>query len=166
MRILCHFSIPFPSSNHFTVMCAINYATIKRSEAQFHSQQTDSTAPSSRSASFRSTPSAYAPSSSGDVSLGDVMAQLQHMDARLDTLSTELYQVNVCVGRIARRQAALHLSLLLHHLILLLPIPMLRMMTMMMVMTMTLQMMMEMLALLMRCLLDTLPFVTHDKKRE
>ena len=29
------------------------------------------------------------------------------MDARLDTLSTELYQVNVCVGRIARRQAAM-----------------------------------------------------------
>ena len=27
------------------------------------------------------------------------------MDARLDTVSTELYQVNVCVGRIARRQA-------------------------------------------------------------
>ena len=33
------------------------------------------------------------------------MAQLQCMDAHLDTLSTELYQVNVCVGRIARRQA-------------------------------------------------------------
>ena len=29
------------------------------------------------------------------------------MDARLDTLSTELYQVNVCVGCIARRQAAM-----------------------------------------------------------
>ena len=33
------------------------------------------------------------------------MAQLQRMDARLDTLSTELYYVNVRVGRIARRQA-------------------------------------------------------------
>ena len=32
------------------------------------------------------------------------MAQLQRMDARLDTLSTELYQVNVCVGRIDRRK--------------------------------------------------------------
>ena len=32
------------------------------------------------------------------------MAQLQRMDDRLDTLSTELYQVNVHVGRIARRQ--------------------------------------------------------------
>ena len=29
------------------------------------------------------------------------------MDAPLDTLSTELYQVNVCVGRIARRQASI-----------------------------------------------------------
>ena len=35
------------------------------------------------------------------------MAQLQRMDARLDTLSTELYQVNVRVGRIARRQASI-----------------------------------------------------------
>ena len=33
------------------------------------------------------------------------MAQLQHMDAHLDTLFMELYQVNVRVGRIARRQA-------------------------------------------------------------
>ena len=32
------------------------------------------------------------------------MAQLQCMDARLDTLSTELYQVIVRVGCIARRQ--------------------------------------------------------------
>ena len=29
------------------------------------------------------------------------------MDARLDTLSTELYQVNVRVSRIARRQATM-----------------------------------------------------------
>ena len=29
------------------------------------------------------------------------------MDARLDTLSTELYQVNVRVGHIARRQATI-----------------------------------------------------------
>ena len=29
------------------------------------------------------------------------------MDARLDTLSAELYQVNVRVGRIARRQASI-----------------------------------------------------------
>ena len=100
-RILRHFSVPFPSSNHFTAMCAIDYATVKRSDAQFRSRQLDSAAPSSRSAPSRSTPSASAPSSSGDVSLGDVMAQLQRMDARLDTLSVELYQVNIRVGRIA-----------------------------------------------------------------
>ena len=35
------------------------------------------------------------------------MAQLQRMDARLDRLSMELYQVNVRVGCIARRQAAM-----------------------------------------------------------
>ena len=35
------------------------------------------------------------------------MLQLQLMDARLDTLSTELYQVNVQVGRIATRQATM-----------------------------------------------------------
>ena len=35
------------------------------------------------------------------------MAQLQHWDTRLDTLSTELYQVNVRVGRIVRRQATM-----------------------------------------------------------
>ena len=35
------------------------------------------------------------------------MAQLQRMDARLNTLSTELYQVNVRVGHIARRQATM-----------------------------------------------------------
>ena len=35
------------------------------------------------------------------------MAQLQHMDARLDTLSTKLYQVNVRVSHIARWQATM-----------------------------------------------------------
>ena len=38
MRILRHFSVPFPSSDHLTVMCAIDYATVKRSKAQFWSQ--------------------------------------------------------------------------------------------------------------------------------
>ena len=33
------------------------------------------------------------------------MVQLQRMDARLNTLSTDMYQVNVHVGWIARRQA-------------------------------------------------------------
>ena len=35
------------------------------------------------------------------------MAQLQRMDAHLDTLYKELYQVNIRVGRIARRQASM-----------------------------------------------------------
>ena len=32
-RLLCHFSIPFPISDHFHVMCAIDIATVKWSEA-------------------------------------------------------------------------------------------------------------------------------------
>ena len=32
-RILRHFSIPFPLFDHFTFMCAIDTATVKRSEA-------------------------------------------------------------------------------------------------------------------------------------
>ena len=39
------------------------------------------------------------------VTLEDIMAQLVHMDAGLDTLSDELCQVNTRVGRIARWQA-------------------------------------------------------------
>ena len=35
------------------------------------------------------------------------MAQLQRMDARLDTFSTKLYQVNIHVDRIVRRQASM-----------------------------------------------------------
>ena len=35
------------------------------------------------------------------------MAQLQRMDAHLDTFSIQLYQVNIRVGRIARRQATI-----------------------------------------------------------
>ena len=37
-RISLHFSIPFPLYNHFTFMCAIDAATIKRSEVQFRSK--------------------------------------------------------------------------------------------------------------------------------
>ena len=75
--ILCNFSIAFPSSDHFSVICAIDVATVKRSEAQFRSQQTDSTAPPSHSTPSHSAPSTSAPSSStGNVTLGDIMAQL------------------------------------------------------------------------------------------
>ena len=46
-RILCHFSIPFPSSNHFSVMCAIDAAIVKYSEVQFRSRQSELAAPPS-----------------------------------------------------------------------------------------------------------------------
>ena len=73
--ILRHFSVPFPSSDHFSVMCAIDAAIVKRSEAQFRSRKTDSTAPPSRSAPSRSAPFTFTPSSSlSDVSLGDIIA--------------------------------------------------------------------------------------------
>ena len=32
-RILRHFFVHFPSSDHFTVMCVIDYATVKRRKA-------------------------------------------------------------------------------------------------------------------------------------
>ena len=92
IRILRHFSVPFPTSDHFTFMCAIDCATVKRSEVQFRSRQPRSAALPSRLTPSRSALSTSAPSSStSDVSLGDIMVQLQRMDALLDTLSTELY---------------------------------------------------------------------------
>ena len=107
-RILRHFFVPFPLSDHFTFMCAIDTAIVKRSEALFRSRQSDSAAPPSRSSPSCSTPSISAYFSSMDnVMLGDIMGQLQRMDARLDTLSTELYQVNIHVGRIAKRLATM-----------------------------------------------------------
>ena len=51
-------------------------------------------------------PSTFTPSfSGGGVTLDAIMAQLQRMDAHLDTLSDELCQVNTRVSRITRRQA-------------------------------------------------------------
>ena len=53
-------------------------------------------------------PSTSAPSSSaGGVTLNAIMVQLQCIDARLDTLSDKLYQVNTRVSRITRQQAHL-----------------------------------------------------------
>ena len=73
-RILRHFFVPFPSSDHFTIMCAIDYATVKRSEAQLQSRQLDLAAPPSRSGPSCFAPSTSAPpSSSGNVTLGDIM---------------------------------------------------------------------------------------------
>ena len=53
-------------------------------------------------------PSTSAPSSSmGGVTLEAVIVQFQHMGAHLDTLTTELYQVNTRVSHIARQQACM-----------------------------------------------------------
>ena len=51
-----------------------------------------------------STPSSSVPpsTSAGGVTLEAVMAQLEPMNARLDTLIIKLYQVSTRVGRIAR----------------------------------------------------------------
>ena len=101
MRILRHFSVSYLESTHFSPVCAIDAATVKRSEAQLRPKQpwTETATPPASSASSSSTPS----SSAGGVTLEVVMAQLQCMDARLDTLSDELCQVNTHVGRIAQR---------------------------------------------------------------
>ena len=99
MQILCHFSISFPFSDHFPVLCAIDYATVKRSEVQFRSRWSGTAAPPTPSVLSTSAPS----SSTSGVTLEDIMAQFQCMDACLDTLSDELCQVNTRVSRIARR---------------------------------------------------------------
>jgi len=95
-RFLHHFEVCFPSYDPFPVMGTIDTGTVKCSEAQFHSRRSGSIATLTHS-----TPS----SSTSGVTLEDIMAQLQRMDARLNTLSDELCQVNTCVGHIARRQA-------------------------------------------------------------
>ena len=57
-------------------MFAIDYATVKRSKFQFRWRQSDLAAPYSHSAPSCSAPFASVPSFSGDVTLGDIMAQL------------------------------------------------------------------------------------------
>jgi len=86
--ILHHASISYPESSHFSVMCAIDVATVQRSEAQLWPKwpriEVVTTPPSS-------TPSTSAPSSfASGVTFKAIMAQLVHMDARLDTFSDEL----------------------------------------------------------------------------
>ena len=81
-------------------MGAIDITTVRQSEAQIclrwmHIET--ATPPASSALSI------FAPfSSAGGVTLEVVMAQLQRMDACLDTLSDELCQVNTRGGRIAR----------------------------------------------------------------
>ena len=102
-RILRHFFVSFPVFDHFHVMCAIDAATVKWSEAQFRTRRFGTAAPPTPLAPSTSAPFTLA----RGMTLDAIMAQLQRMDARLDTLSIELYQVNTRVNRIARRQARL-----------------------------------------------------------
>jgi len=101
VRIIRHFSISIPDSPFFTVMGAISAASVRRSEVQLRLKR-PRTKTATPSAPF--VPSTFAPSSSsaGGVTLEAVMAQLERMDALLDTLTPELYQVNTRVSHIAQ----------------------------------------------------------------
>ena len=99
-RILYHFSVSFAVSTPFSVMGAIDRATVRQSKAQLQLRrpQIETDAPFAATAPFTSIPS----SSAGEVTFEAIMAQLVHMDARLDTFSDELCQANTHVGRITR----------------------------------------------------------------
>ena len=104
-QILRYFYVPFPVSPYFSVMGAIDAATVRQSEAQLRPRwpKTKTIAPLASIV-----PSTSAPSSSvGGVTLETIMAQLVRMVSRVDTLSDELCEVNTRVGRIARQQAVM-----------------------------------------------------------
>ena len=87
--ILRHASVSYPESPHFSVMCAINAATVRWREVPLRPKwpQTEIATPPASS-----TPSTSTPSSSVDgVTLKAIMAQFRRMDACLDTLITEIY---------------------------------------------------------------------------
>ena len=80
------FLFPFPFSDPFLFMGAIDAGIVKRSKVQLRSRWSGLTATSTPLA-----PSTVAPSSStGGVTLDAIIAQLQCMDAHLDTLTDEL----------------------------------------------------------------------------
>ena len=87
MRLLRHFDVPFPSSEPFHVIGAINAGIVKHSEAQFRLRHSGTAAPPASLAPSTSASS----TSAGGVTLDTIMAPLQRMDAHLDTFSTELY---------------------------------------------------------------------------
>ena len=99
-QILHHTSVSYPESPHFSVMCAINVATVRLSKAQLRPKwpRTKTVTPSASSAPSTSAPSSFM----GGVTLEAIMALLQCMDAHLNTLTTEMYQVNTPVSHIAR----------------------------------------------------------------
>ena len=105
-RIIRHASVSYPESAHFSIIGAISSTSVRRSEAQLPHKwpRIEIVTPP---ASFAPFTSVHSSSLGGGVTLEAVMAQLQRMDARLNTFSDELCQVNTRVGRIARRQTRL-----------------------------------------------------------
>ena len=75
-QLLCHFSISYPESPNLTFMCAIDVATIRRSITQLRPRQPQT--------------QTVIPPRMLTLTLEAIMAQLVHMDARLDTLNDEL----------------------------------------------------------------------------
>ena len=86
--------------HHFSMIGAIDVATVRRSEAQLRLRrpQTQTTAPLASTAPSTSTPSSF----TSGVTFEAIMTQLVRMDAHLDTFSDELCLVNNCIGRITR----------------------------------------------------------------
>ena len=74
MRILHHFSVPYPVSPHFSIMGSIDAATVQRSEAQLKLQwpQTETAALPTSSAPSTSAPFSFV----GGVTLDAIMVQL------------------------------------------------------------------------------------------
>jgi len=79
-------------------MGVINDVSVRWSEAQLRPKrpQIDMVTPLASFAPSTSAPSSFV----GGVTLEAIMAQLELMDAHLDTLSDELCQVNTCISRI------------------------------------------------------------------
>ena len=77
----------------------IDVGSVRRGQAQLRLKQPrmESTGPTAFAVPSTTSPS----SSTSDVTLEVVMAQLECMDAHLGTLTNELCQVNTCVSRIA-----------------------------------------------------------------
>ena len=87
MRIIRYSFVSYLESPHFSIMGAINAVSIRWSKAQLWPKR-----PWTKTATplAHYTPSTSTPSSVGGVTLEAIMAQLEHMDALLDTLIDEL----------------------------------------------------------------------------
>ena len=105
-RIIRHSSVSYLESAHFIVMGAISVVFVRWSKAKLLPKQ-PWTETATSLAHFAPSTSAPSSSSMGGVMLEAIMAQLQHMDARLDTFTNEMSQVTIRVGGIAQRQARL-----------------------------------------------------------